>query len=103
MTKKEINITRSYSHLDRGELVWGKKEQEGLELRILDLRDDQIGALAALLVGFGKEDIEDVVKDIRQNGRESGHLPILIFEPKSKEDLLWWLDYFEKENKNQPK
>lgn len=80
-------------------LEWTDEERKELEEKILNLRDDQLGALASLMVGFKKEDIDDVVKDIKENKQGSGHLYIVTDEAKSKEDLLWWVDYFTKTNK----
>ena len=80
----------------RKELQWDKKEETRLCSRILKLYDDQIGAIAHIVAGFDRKDIQDVVADIRRHREGSGHLPIIIFEAKSKEDLLWWIDYFEK-------
>lgn len=78
-------------------ITWGEGEREKVEARILALRDDQIGALLNLVgLGFSKNDIEDVVAEIKEHGSQSGHLPILMEEPSSKEDLLWWVMYFEK-------
>ncbi len=81
------------------ELEWTKEEEENLIKRILNLRDDQIASLLNLVgLNFSLSHIDDVVKDIRDNGAFSGHLPILIYEANSKENLLWWIDYFEKAN-----
>ncbi len=95
----EVEIKRSKEKIVGGDLDWTKEEFKELEKRVLNLKSHQIGSLASLLVGFKKEDIENVVSDIKENGSNSGHLSILIYEAPSKEDLLWWLDYFEKHNK----
>ncbi|OGZ35967.1 MAG: hypothetical protein A3D38_00610 [Candidatus Portnoybacteria bacterium RIFCSPHIGHO2_02_FULL_40_23] len=88
----------------RGELKWNNKEELKLESRIVRLRNDQIGALLNLVgLNFAKEDIEEVVRDIREDKHESGHLSILIYEADSKENLLWWINYFEKENSSTSK
>jgi hypothetical protein len=80
-------------------LNWTEKEAEELTRRILNLRDDQIAALLNLAgLNFSISDIEAVTADIRENGSQSGHLPILISEAQSKKILLWWLNYFEKTN-----
>ena len=81
-------------------LQWSEKELEDLSNRILRLREDQIAALLNLSgLNFLTSDIEAVVADIIENGRQSGHLPILLNEAHSKDTLLWWLEYFEKINK----
>lgn len=80
-------------------LDWTDEERKELEERILNLKDDQLGALACLMVGFSEEDVEDVVKDIKENKQGSGHLCILTDEAESKEKLLWWVDYFTRANK----
>lgn len=94
------NINLKNKRINKQELNWSEKEQANLESRILKLRDDQIAALLNLVkINFNLKDIESVVDEISKNGRESGHLPILIFEANSKKDLLWWISYFEKKNK----
>ncbi|KKQ91565.1 MAG: hypothetical protein UT16_C0012G0011 [Candidatus Azambacteria bacterium GW2011_GWA2_39_10] len=82
------------------EIEWDKKEQEEIETRILNLRDDQIAALMNLAgLNFKPSDIPNVVSEIKKNGKNSGHLEIIISEADSKENLLWWLGYFENSNK----
>jgi len=94
-TREENKLSNKSEELD-----WSEREQLELESRILKLRDDQIAALLYIVgLNFSRNDIEEVVVDIRKNEHKSGHLPILIFEANSKENLLWWLDYFEKQNK----
>lgn len=81
------------------ELKWNAKEEFELESRILNLRNDQIASLFYLVdIKFSKDDIEEVVREIKENKHGSGHLSILIYEANSKENLLWWINYFEKEN-----
>lgn len=79
------------------ELKWNEKEKSEIISRISALKDDQIGALLGL-VGpkFHNEDIEDIVKEFRTKGAQSGNLDTFLTEASSKEDLLWWLNYFEK-------
>ncbi|MBI2010799.1 MAG: hypothetical protein HYS89_00985 [Candidatus Colwellbacteria bacterium] len=82
------------------ELQWEEKERAEIVSRMLALRDDQIGALIGLAgPGFYKEDIEDIVKEFRAEGEQAGNLEIFLTEATSKEDLLWWLDYFERANR----
>jgi predicted methyltransferase MtxX (methanogen marker protein 4) len=79
--------------------MWNKEEKKKTEEQILALRDDQIGALLNLVgLNFSKNDIENVVAEIKEHGSQSGHLPILMEEATSKENLLWWIAYFEKYN-----
>ena len=81
-------------------LHWSEKELEDLSNRILRLREDQIAALLNLSgLNILTSDIESVVAEIIENGRQSGHLPILLNETHSKDTLLWWLGYLEKNNK----
>ena len=82
----------------RGELKWNKKEENNLFSKILKLKDDQIGALASIIAGFRKENIKDVAREIRRNKKNSGYLPLIVYEARSKKDLLWWIGYFEKAN-----
>ena len=80
------------------ELRWEEKERAEIVSRMLALRDDQIVALVGL-VGpkFAKKDIEPIVKEFRAEG-DSGDIETFLTEATSKEDLLWWLNYFERAN-----
>jgi predicted methyltransferase MtxX (methanogen marker protein 4) len=81
------------------ELNWARKEVEEIGSRITKLRVDQIAALMTLSgVKFNFKDIENVAKEIKENGMQSGHLEIVIYESSSKENLLWWLEFFGKHN-----
>jgi hypothetical protein len=98
----KIRELKSNALKSLGELQWEKREEKELARRILGLREDQIAALLNLAgLNFALSDIEDVVRDIVRNKVRSGHLPILIYEARSKELLLWWIGYFEKQNKSQ--
>ncbi len=88
-------IHKTAEHISSPDLIWTRNERNKLEKDILSLRDDQIGALAKILVGFRDEDISEIVRDIRGNGAESGHLSILLEEADSKEQVYWWVNYFE--------
>jgi len=102
--EQNIKIKREpYQNLRADELTWENAERQEIESRILALRNDQIGALASILVGFSEKDLYEVVQEIRESGVGAIHLATILSEAKSKEKLLWWLDYFEKENKNQLK
>ena len=71
-----------------------------MEKRILNLRDDQIMALFNLVkIEFAKKDFEEILTEIRTNREDSQHLGILLDEADSAENLLWWVSFFEKENK----
>ena len=79
-------------------MEWTNEERKELEEKILNLRDDQLAVLGYLMVKFQQNDLQDVVKDIRTNKQESEDLSIIIDEAKSKEELIWWVDYFTKAN-----
>jgi hypothetical protein len=81
------------------DLEWTNEERKELEEKILNLRDDQVAVLGYLMVKFQQKDLQDVAKDIRTNKQKSEDLRIIIDEAKSKEELLWWVDYFTKANK----
>lgn len=68
--------------------------------RILHLRDDQLTALCHIAIGFDRDTLPDVVQDIRENGLESSHLPIMLAEADSPEDLSWWVELFEEAIRN---
>jgi hypothetical protein len=79
------------------ELNWTKKEKKELYKRILNLKKDQIAALLNLSgLNFNLNDIEKIVEEILEDREKSAHLDILISEAKSKELLLWWINFFEK-------
>ena len=95
-----ISIKKSKLSNCKGDLRWSDKERTELESKILRLRKDQIAALFYCVgIKFSKDDIEKVVSDIINNKQKSGHLGILTDEASSKEDLLWWISYFESANK----
>jgi hypothetical protein len=75
--------------------IYDDDEQFELAQRILHLRDDQLTALCHIAIGFGREALPEVVQDIRENGLESGHLPVVLAEAESPEDLAWWVELFE--------
>ncbi len=50
-------------------------------------------------VRFRKDDFEDVIKEIRVHKEDSQHLGIIIDEANSEENLLWWISFFERANK----
>ena len=95
-----ISIKKPKLSNRKDDLQWSDEERTELESRILNLRKDQIAALFCCVgIKFSKDDIEDVVNDIMDNKQKSGHLGILTDEANSKEDLLWWISYFESANK----
>lgn len=82
------------------ELKWGEKERRELENKILNLRNDQITALFYLVeVPFPKDDIGEVVEEIRKYDRDSAYLNTLLSEADFRENLIWWVDFFKKSNK----
>ncbi len=98
------------------DLDWTDKEFTAVAKRVLGLRYDQLVAFMSLVgVEFGppgeeKKNVwverfarndrrEDVAEEIKKNKLESAYLPIVIYEAGSKENLLWWLEFFEKANK----
>lgn len=94
----EVKIKKVDS-IGRGDLDFSDEEATGLGNRILKLRDDQIVALASLVkVIFCPEDREDVLRDIRAGGWHSGHLSVIVYEADNKENLAWWIEFFEKYN-----
>jgi hypothetical protein len=81
------------------ELKWTKKERKEVEAKVLNLRDDQIGALLNLVgLNFFRDAIYEAIAEIRRHGADSVHLDILLTEADSKENLLWWVDFFHKSN-----
>jgi len=85
--------------IERYKLDWSDEEAAEAGERILKLKDDQIVALCSLVgVIFKPEHREEVLMDIREGGWHSGHLPIVVYEADSKENLIWWLEFFEKHN-----
>ncbi|MCL5011838.1 MAG: hypothetical protein M1320_00225 [Patescibacteria group bacterium] len=89
-----MHIHKTKEHIHSLDLQWEANEREQIERDILSLRNDQIGALSKILVDFRDDDILDIVNDIKQNGINSGHLPILLEEAASKEQVRWWVHYF---------
>ena len=83
----------------RHELVWTKKEEKDIADRICNLKNDQLGALLNILLGFNEKDIPEIVKEIKEQKLNSGHLSILLEEADTKEKIKWWISYFEKANK----
>ncbi|BCX15971.1 MAG: hypothetical protein KatS3mg098_204 [Candidatus Parcubacteria bacterium] len=100
MKEKEVKITRSYEHADKGELEWKESEARRIRERIINLRRDQIGALSYLIgVEFPRDELDQIVLEIKENGQNSVNIDAIVYEAESKEKLLWWLDYFERRNK----
>ena len=81
------------------DLKWTQKEEENLVSRIFNLRYDQVAALSWLVgVRFERGDLERIFYNIKEDNDWINIMPI-IYEADSKENLLWWLDFFEKANK----
>jgi hypothetical protein len=66
--------------------------------RIKNLRIDQIAALIELVgIHFNKQVLEKVAKKIKNSEvDDTEYVDIIIDEAKSKEDLKFWLNFFEK-------
>lgn len=95
-----MEIKRNYFYMDKRELKWEDSEIKEIRERILNLRPDQIGALPFLVgVKFNFNELDEVVSEIKSNGQNSVNIDAIIYEAESKEKLLWWLNYFERENK----
>ena len=77
----------------------GKKEYADIAKRILALRDDQIGAPAHILVKFSIKDIPNIVLGIREFKEGDINLDVMLTEADSKEQIEWWINYFERENR----
>ena len=85
-----------------GDLDWTDEEFASIVKKVLKLRNDQLVAFMSLVgVEFDENNREDVVEEINSNNLESAYLPIIVYEADSKENLLWWLDFFEKANKKE--
>jgi len=80
-------MTRKYS-----------SEEKNLMQRIKNLRIDQIAALIELVgIHFNKQVLEKVAKKIKNSEvDDTEYVDIIIEEAKSKEDLKFWLNFFEK-------
>lgn len=80
-------------------LKWDKKEETEITARILALRDDQVAALFYFVgIRFKKNDIREVVAEIRKNKENAIHMSTLLSEADSKDHLLWWINYLEESN-----
>jgi hypothetical protein len=85
--------------IKKHELIWSEKEEKEISERICNLKNDQLGALLNILLGFNEKDIPEIVVEIKEQKMNSGHLSILLEEADSKEKIEWWISYFEKANK----
>ena len=81
------------------DLIWDTQERNKIVRRILALRDDQIGALGHICVKFLLKDIDDVVAGIRKFKEDDINLDVMLTEADSKEQIEWWINYFERENR----
>jgi len=77
-------------------LEWTEKETKGLQKRILSLEEGQI---AELIGRVGLIYTEEPVTTIAKNMKKNDSVSDIIYEADSKENLLKWLEYFEKEKK----
>ena len=98
---KNIRIKKEKIKLDKSDLEWQEDEQYNLEERIINLKKDQIAALLGGLVvlKFLNKDIKKIVEEIKHEKHESINLSTLLTEADSKENLIWWVNYFENYNK----
>jgi acetyl-CoA carboxylase carboxyltransferase component len=66
--------------------------------RIKNLRIDQIAALIELVgIHFNKQVLEDIAKKIKNSKVEdTEYVDIIIDEARSREELDFWLNFFEK-------
>jgi hypothetical protein len=73
-------------------------EEKNLMQRIKNLRIDQIAALIELVgIHFNKQVLEDIAKKIKNSEAEDiEYVDIIIDEARSKEELEFWLNFFEK-------
>jgi isopropylmalate/homocitrate/citramalate synthase len=85
------------------EIIYEEYSPEEIDLmrRIKNLRIDQIAALIELVgIHFDKQDLEDVAKRIKNSEEDdTDYVDIIIDEASSKEELEFWLNFFEKYNK----
>jgi isopropylmalate/homocitrate/citramalate synthase len=85
------------------EIIYEEYPPEEIDLmrRIKNLRIDQIAALIELVgIHFDKQDLEDVAKRIKNSEEDdTDYVDIIIDEASSREELEFWLNFFEKYNK----
>ncbi|MCL4427309.1 hypothetical protein M1534_03075 [Patescibacteria group bacterium] len=97
--REKVSITKK-SSTERREMRWAMIEEQETERRIIKLRDDQIIALFFCVgISFFTQDIPDILQDIHTTGEGSIYFGTLLDEADSKENLLWWIDFFEQHNK----
>ncbi len=81
-------------------LTWDSKERKEIEDRILKLTDNQIEELFEK-VGISwiasLEEMEEIVSEIRKQKHDSINLDTLMSETDSRENLLKWIEYYEKQ------
>ncbi len=98
--ERKININIEDDELSSPELEWEDDVRSEIERRIINLKFDQIASLLQIVgLGFKREDIKEIVEDIKQEESNSIHLDILMTEADTKEKLLWWIRFFENYNK----
>ncbi len=102
-SKLELNIHKIHIVNSIKELEWKDSEKGKLGKRILTLRKDQLGALFYLVkIIFSKTNITHIVEEMIKYKSNSIYLDILLCEADSKENLLWWVKFFEKYNSAAP-
>lgn len=96
-----IKITRKKTpFFKNSELKWNRKDEINIKKRILNLKADQITSLPFLVkIIFDKDNLKSTVNEILKNKIHSVNLETIICEADSKENLIWWVNYFENFNK----
>lgn len=79
-------------------IKWNKQELEDVESRILSLSDEQIIDLFKNVGISYKTPMTKIVGEMRES-KASLPMDVLTSEARSKEELLKWIDFFEKQNK----
>lgn len=79
-------------------IKWNKKELEDIESRILQLSDKQIVNLFKNVGISYKTPMTKIVAEMRES-KWSIPMDVLTSEARSKEELLKWINTFEKQNK----
>ncbi|MFB6212757.1 MAG: hypothetical protein ABEI53_03020 [Candidatus Magasanikbacteria bacterium] len=96
--KQKVDIKKG-EKVEWNELEWENPEKEKIVKDILNLRDDQVIALSFLVgVKFDKNEVQEVIKEIKKNGKQSQNLEAILSEGESKEKIKWWVSYFKNQN-----
>jgi len=79
------------------DLTWTPEQEESLIQRILSLTNEQIMNLFEKVGIEYLEDEETIIKAIRKDKEDSSELDTLLSEADTKENLLKWISYYEKQ------